>query len=302
MPRSASIRQQAIGVGLDTQVAVGPAVARDRGAQRGDMEIVLHVDGEGIELPISAWPLAVGIRHAAADYSEPRRGKVIAQGFAHPGRLMESFHRCIDRALAPEKQSAPAGAVAHAGLGRTGLDLGALAPQREEPHATEPHGQQRQNSRLRYAASVPGVSWVLRFRLVVGRPGQRSCTSAHALEPHLENADAGRLHMTAAAAAMLAIPAILVILFIAAPSNDPSLAIAAGLHAVPGHQSCCRHILKSHSLHQPVAHADELGPRITNQSCRRVRDSTYPPLNVLHFTLCHSLTPCRRLATPTFVI
>jgi hypothetical protein len=66
------------------------------------------------------------------------------------------------------------------------------------------------------------------FWSAIGRPGQRLCTTAHALEPHMAPAEAGTLHMTAATVATLAIPAIIVIFFIADPSNDLSLNSVAG--------------------------------------------------------------------------
>ena len=52
-----------------------------------------------------------------------------------------------------------------------------------------------------------------------GRPGQRLCTTAHALSPHMEAA-AGTLQVTDVSAATLANAAITLILFISAPSND----------------------------------------------------------------------------------
>ena len=105
--------------------------------------------------------------------------------------------------------------------GDLALDLDALAAQREEPNSAQAQGQQRQHSRLRHAG---GGSWVVAFTVgvVIARPGQRSWTSAHALDPQVVSAEAGRLHMTAAAVAMVAIPAIRVILFIVQPSNDLS--------------------------------------------------------------------------------
>jgi hypothetical protein len=71
------------------------------------------------------------------------------------------------------------------------------------------------------------------FWSAIGRPGQRLCTTAHALEPHMAPAEAGTLHMTAATVATLAIPAIIVIFFIADPSNDLSLSSVAGSSPYP---------------------------------------------------------------------
>ena len=64
-----------------------------------------------------------------------------------------------------------------------------------------------------------GLVWLGRLvsALKTGRPGQRLCTTAHALLPHME-ADAGTLHATEVRAATLARPAIKVILFIAVSS------------------------------------------------------------------------------------